>query len=124
MSNKTKHILFIIFAVLAFAALVYHAFAIYHPETDPPIISLATSLRHAIFIVINIIFIYGVLKRPKWFIWFVLVLTLQQWYSHGSYAIELWQQQHIIHWISVADILLLPLLLILLIVDKKNKQQV
>ena len=124
MSNKTRHIIFIVYAIFALIASVYHALSIYRPESDPPIVNPVASLRHAIFILINIIFVYGVLKRPKWFVWFVLTLTLQQWYSHGSYAIELWQQQHIVHWISVADILLLPLLLILLIADKKNKQQV
>jgi hypothetical protein len=118
MSNKIRNILFIIFTVLAFAALVYHIAGAIQPFDKTP------AWRHILFVGINIICIYGLTKRPKWFIWFVLVLTLQQWYSHGSYAIELWQQQHIIHWISVADILLLPLLLILLIADKKNKQQV
>jgi hypothetical protein len=122
MSNKTRHITFIAFAILAFTALVYHAVAIYHPETPAPLINLVAAIRHAFFILVNIVCIYGILKRPKWFIWFVAALTLQQWYSHGSYAIELWQKQHIIHWISVADILLLPVLLILLRADKKIKQ--
>ena len=125
MSKKARHILFLIFTVCAFAALIYHAIVIYcsFSKSPAPLINLLAVLRHILFILVNIVCIYGTLKRPKWFIWFVLVLTLQQWYSHGSYAITLWQQQHIVHWISVADILLLPFLLILLIADKKNKQQ-
>jgi len=123
MSKKIFHISFIIFAILAFAALIYHAIAIYHPQTPAPAVNLVAAFRHAIFILISMICIYGLLKRPKWFVWFVLALTLQQWYSHGNYAIQLWQKQHAIHWISVADIILLPLLVILLLVDKKNKQQ-
>lgn len=118
MSNKTRHILFIIFAVLAFAASLYHTAGALQPFDKTP------AWRHILFIGINTICIYGLIKRPEWFVWFFGVLTFQQLYSHGSYAIELWQQQYIVHWISVADILLLPLLLILLIVDKKNKQQV
>jgi hypothetical protein len=116
MSKKTRHILFIIFAVLAFAALLYHTAGAVQPFDKTP------AWRHALFIGINTICIYGLLKRPKWFVWFFGVLAVQQLYSHGSYAIELWQQQHLVHWISVADILLLPVLLILLLADKKIKQ--
>jgi hypothetical protein len=75
-------------------------------------------MRHGIFVCINIICIYGVIKRPKWFIWFAVVLTLQQWCSHGSYAIHLWQTENKIHWISVGVILLLPVLVWLLYNDK------
>jgi hypothetical protein len=116
MSKKVPHIIFIIFSVISFIALLYHIKGLCYPN------NLTPAWRHAIFVGINAICIYGLLKRPNWFIWFVAALTLQQWYSHGSYIIDLWQKQHIIHWISVADILLLPVLFILLRADKKNKQ--
>jgi hypothetical protein len=117
MNKKTFNIIFIVFAVVAFFTMLYHLNGIFYPNSDTP------AWRHALFVVINIILIYGLLKRPKWFVWFVAILIAQQWYSHGSYAFMLWQKEHIIHWISVAIIIFLPLLFILLSADKKNKKQ-
>jgi hypothetical protein len=121
MSKKIFHISFIVFAILAFAALFYHVIAIYHPETDPPVVSLAASLRHAIFILINVICIYGFLKRPKWFVWFFGVLTLQQLYSHGSHFINLLEENKF-NLIDAAILVLMPLIFILLLMDRKTKQ--
>ena len=115
MNKKKRNILFVAFAGAALLAAVYHIKEIFYPTETTP------AWRHALFVCINIICIYGVLKRPVWFTWFIGLLTLQQWYSHGSYAIKLWQQEHQIHWISIADIILLPLLFILLLVDRNAK---
>ena len=115
MNKKTLHFIFIVFAVLAFCALVFHIKEIFYPATITP------AWRHAIFVLINCICIYGLLKRPKWFVWFVGLLTLQQWYSHGSYAVELWQTAHKIHWPSVGVLVLMPVSFILLIFDRREK---
>jgi hypothetical protein len=121
MSSKTFYLIFIAFAILAFAALIYHAIAIYHPETDPPVVSLVASLRHAIFILINVICIYGFLKRPKWFVRFFGVLTVQQLYSHGSHFINLLKENKF-NLIDSAILVLMPLIFILLLMDRKTKQ--
>lgn len=115
MNNKTRHTAFIAFAVVAALAMLYHVRGIFYPTILTP------AWRHSLFVIINAVCMYGCLKRPRWFTWFIALLTVQQWYSHGSYAVELWKTQHQIHWISVADIVLLPLLLLLLVADKKNK---
>jgi hypothetical protein len=115
MTNRARYIAFIAFAVIAALAILFHIKGVIYPSAVTP------AWRHAIFILINAICIYGCLKRPLWFIWFIALLTIQQWYSHGRYAVTIWQTTHQIHWISVADIVLLPLLLVLLIPDKKNK---
>ncbi|MEO5891563.1 MAG: hypothetical protein ABIQ31_15030 [Ferruginibacter sp.] len=117
MNKKTSHLIFTLFAALVFVVALYHIKGIFYPSANSP------AWRHAIFVLINFLVIYGLLKRPAWFIWFIAVLMLQQWYSHGSYAYQTWQKQHLIDWISVAIILLLPLLLILLLKDKKTKTQ-
>ncbi len=116
MNRKQLQILFIAFALVSFCAMLYHVNGFFHPTT------LAPAWRHLIFIAVNVICIYGCLKKPNWFVWFIAILTLQQWYSHGGYAITTWQTQHIIHWISVVDVLLLPVLFFLLIKDKNRKQ--
>ncbi|MEP7141566.1 MAG: hypothetical protein ABI707_01790 [Ferruginibacter sp.] len=118
MNKKIFNIIFLLFALAAFFTAIYHLKSIFYPTPDTP------SWRHALFVAINIFVIYGLLKRPVWFVCFVAILTLQQWYSHGSYAYMLWQKEHIIHWISVAIILFLPLLFILLLMDQKNKKQI
>ena len=114
MSKKALNIILYAFAFISFIVMLYHIKGIFHPTTLTP------AWRHGIFVLINIICIYGLLKRPIWFIWFVAILTLQQWYSHGSYALELWQIENKIHWISLAVIIFLPLLLTLLIIERKN----
>jgi hypothetical protein len=114
MNKKALHIIFYAFAIISFIAMLYHIKGIFYPT------SLTPAWRHGIFVCINIICIYGVIKRPKWFIWFAAILTVQQWYSHGSYALNLWQTENKIHWVSLADIILLPLLIILLIFERKN----
>jgi hypothetical protein len=115
MSKKALHIIFYAFAIISFIAMLYHIKGIFYPITLTPV------WRHGIFVCINIICIYGVIKRPKWFIWFAAILTLQQCYSHGTYAIHLWQTENKIHWISIGDIILLPVLVWLLFIDRKIK---
>jgi hypothetical protein len=114
MSKKILHIIFYVFAIIGFIAMLHHIKGIFYPTI------LSPSWRHCIFVFINIISIYGVIKRPKWFIWFVILLTVQQWYSHGGYALHIWQTESKIHWISIADIILLPLLVTLLIFERKK----
>ncbi len=115
MNSKTRHTAFIVFAVVAAMAMLYHVRGIFYPTTLTP------AWRHALFVLITALCIYGCLKRPGWFTWFIAILTIQQCYSQGSYTVALWKTQHQIHWISVADIVLLPLLLLLLVAEKKNK---
>ena len=115
MSKKVLPIIFIVAAIASFAALLFHLKGIFYPSAETP------AWRHAIFVAVNCICIYGVLKRPRWFTWFVGLLTLQQLYSHGSYAIELWQKQHSIHWVSVCVVIFMPVLFVLLLIDRKSK---
>ncbi len=123
MTKKTFNIIFIVFAVLAFCALIYHIKEIISPSKKSfAIISLVGSFRHIVFVLINCICIYGILRRPLWFIWFLGLLTIQQWYSHGSYIVEYWKVSNHIHWISVGVVLLMPLLFYLLIFERKSNQ--
>jgi hypothetical protein len=115
MSKKTLHIIFYAFAIISFIVMLYHIRGIFYPT------NLTPAWRHGIFVLVNIICIYGLQKRPMWFIWFVGMLTLQQWYSHGSYAIHLWQEENKIHWVSILDVVLLPILVRMLFIDRKIK---
>jgi hypothetical protein len=115
MNNKASQILFMVFAALAFAAMLYHTVGAVQPFDATP------AWRHTLFIGICTICIYGLLKRPKWFVWFFGILTVQQLYSHGSHFIKLLQENKL-NLIDAAVLLLTPLVFILLLLDKKSKQ--
>ena len=121
MTKQTFNIIFIVFAVLVFCALINHVLEIIYPDKQKhAIITLIFGFRHILFIIINGICIYGIIKRPTWFTWFAGLLTLQQWYSNGSYAIEFWKKTQQVHWISIGLIILFPLLVFFLILEKKS----
>ena len=116
-SPKTRVILFKVFAGLACVAGIYHFIGVFYKVDESPV------WRHILFVAINIFCVYGFLKRPKYFTWFVALLFVQQCYSHGTYMVNLGLQTKHIHWISVSDLLLLPIGLICLIEDNNWKSK-
>ncbi|MEI9956909.1 MAG: hypothetical protein WDM90_11530 [Ferruginibacter sp.] len=114
MNKKAKQIIFKIFALLAFAAMLYHTIGAVQPFDETPI------WRHTIFIGICTICVYGFLKRPKWFVWFFGVLMIQQLYSHGNHLIHLLQENKF-NFIDAAVVLLTPVIFILLLKDKRSQ---
>lgn len=127
MNNKILKPLFFVFAMFALLAALYHSLAVlaYFTNTYLNIFGADKSpaWRHTLFICSAIICIYGLIKRPAWFVYFFGLLTLQQLYSHGSYAINLWQNEHQVHWISIAVIVFMPILFILLLTDQRSKKK-
>jgi uncharacterized membrane protein len=113
---KTRILLFKIIACLFFLAAIYHSIGIFcQVDQSPP-------WRHSIFVVINLFGVYGFLKRPNYFIYFVALLFIQQCYSHGTYMVNLWIQTKQIHWISVIDLIVLPIGLVCLFEEGKWKK--
>ena len=112
MNNKTRHIVFIVFAVLAFAVMLYHTVGAVHPFDATP------AWRHTVFIGVCTVCIYGVLKRPGWFVWFFGILTVQQLYSHGSHLLLLFKENKF-NPIDAAIVFVMPLVFILLLTGKK-----
>jgi hypothetical protein len=115
---KTRSILFAMFAFLLCIVVVYHLTGVFYKVDESPV------WRHLLFAGINLFCVYGVLKRPKYFVYLAVLLLVQQYYSHGTYMIKLWVEKKQVHWISVFDLLLLPVGLICLIEDSiiKKKQ--
>ncbi len=114
MNKKALQILFIAFALLALAAMIYHFIGVITAFDNTP------AWRHILFIGIIIICIYGLLKRPVWFIWFWAILTLQQFYSHGAHFIRFLTENNFV-WIDFGVLLLMPSIFILLLIDKNIK---
>jgi uncharacterized membrane protein YphA (DoxX/SURF4 family) len=71
--------------------------------------------------VINLLVAYGLLKRPSYFLYLFILLMIQQFYSHGSDLVNLWNIQHKIDWMSLLVIVIFPVILIFLILDKRGK---
>jgi hypothetical protein len=118
-SDKIRKVLFFVFAGLAMLAAVYHVTGICYQADG------SAYWRHGIFAGISLFCCYGFLKRPGYFTIIIAVLLMQQYYSHGSFLLHLWAEQKKIHWISVFDLILLPIALLCLIEDyrlKKSKQ--
>ena len=112
---KLRSTLFKLFAALSLLAAIYHFVGLFYRFDETPF------WRHLIFVGINLFCTYGFLKRPKYFIYLFGMLLLQQFYSHGSYLICLWNAKRQIHWLSVIDLIMLPLALICLVEDRKLK---
>ena len=115
MNSKAGHIVFIACAVLAFAVMLFHTVGAVQPFDSTP------AWRHTLFIGINVICIYGLAKRPKWFVWFFGALTVQQLYSHGSHFIKLLQENKV-NLIDAAVLILMPLVFILLLMYRKTER--
>lgn len=71
---------------------------------------------------INLLCIYGLLKRPIWFNYFFTVLFVQQIYGHGSDIVEQWFEYKTIYYVSLLILLFLPLIFVSLIVDSVKKR--
>ena len=109
-------------AVIAASAAVYHATAL----TVPAFAKIAypldyPALRHVIFITINGSLVWLFLWRPIWLVWPYAVLTAQVIQSHGGAAWMLWQTQRRIDWISVLAVVAVPLCLLLLALDWRER---
>jgi hypothetical protein len=114
MNNGKTNILFIVFAILSGAAAIYHFTGIFYKLNSSPV------WRHVVFIFINIISIYGLLKRPQWFTQFFFVLMVQQLYSHGRDLLWHWNHEHRIDWISSAVLIFMPVVFIFLLLEKRK----
>jgi hypothetical protein len=117
-ATKTKYNLFFKWmSVLFLLPLIYHITAVILKIDASPI------WRHLLFISINIFCIIALKKRSIYFVIFFTLLTLQQFYSHGTYFLKLWKEQHQIHWLSIAVFIVMPITLFFLIKEKLECKQ-
>lgn len=107
--------LFFIFSFVFIAFAVYHLIGVFYVINDSP------AWRHGIFFALSIFGIYGILKRPKYFVFLFGILLLQQLYSHGGDLIHIWQTEHKVDWISLFVLLFLPTVFVFLILDRVKK---
>ncbi len=113
MNIKPTKLFFLIVAFFALLAALYHVAAFVQVIDNSP------SWRHSVFIGISTICIYGLIKRPKWFIWFFGILMVQQLYSHGSHLLMLLKENKF-NLVDAAIVFIMPLVFILLLREQKT----
>ena len=98
------------------AALAFPAFAkMAYPPTYPP-------LRHITFVIADSLTSFLFLLRPRWFIWFYLVLTVQILQGHGLRGWQTWVDKHQFNWIDAITVFGALLGLVLLLLDLREFQ--
>ena len=106
---------FALAALYHLAALAIPAFAnIAYAPMYPP-------LRHVTFVIVDSLGAFLFLKRPRWFIWPYLVLTLQVLQGHGVRAWRTWVQGHQVNWIDAIVVSGVLLGLVLLLLDRTHR---
>ena len=111
MKNSIKKPLkiFYLYAFLAAIAGLYHVNLYFFPAVSE------ASTRHLIFLAICTICVFGLIKRPKWFLYFFGALLLQQLYSHGSHLYTQWRLLHTINYIDLCIVVMMPVIFVSLI---------
>lgn len=96
-------------ALVAFvSAAVYHATAACFAGLG----AAGNPWRHATFVLINGAGVWGLATRSPYLLPALLVVTVQQYYSHGSRALRWWTTQGRVDWVSLGVLVLLPALLL------------
>ena len=108
--------LFMAFAVLFIGAALFHAVHVFVPEAGPA----SPPWRHALFVIINLVVAACLLSRPRVFVGAFAILTLQQMYGHGSMALDAWQTQRQVDWMSLGIVVLMPVIFVLLVLDARR----
>ena len=111
-----RYIFYFVAALSAFTA-IFHAVGIFVHLDNSPV------WRHALFCGLSIAGVPVFLKRPSWLIYPMIILTLQQLNSHGTYLWLKYTVEHSIHWLSVADIILLPVITYLIWYDREEQRK-
>lgn len=109
--------IFQLFAILFLIAAVYHFAGLFYPVNDAP------KWRHALFVCINGLCVYGMLKRPTWFAYVFFVLLIQQINSHGSSLVDTWVEAHRISWIDLSVVIITPAMFLMLLSEKINSKK-
>jgi len=105
------------FALLSFCAALYHTVGLFHHVNDAP------RWRHALFIAIDLVCVFGFLRRPRWFVWFFAVLAVQQWSSHGGSLLRKFAEEGHLSWIDLGGVIFMMSALICLIIDARRKSE-
>ena len=117
MPSHSRHTIFAVLAALSAGAAAYHvagALGQLSGDTTP-------HWRHALFIAIDLVGVWYLLRRPLLLLPIFAVLVGQQFVSHGSRAIRWWAESARIDAISIGTLAALSIAFVLLILDARDR---
>ena len=117
MKTLTRTSTFPIFATLSACAAAYHvagALGMLSGSESQP-------LRHAVFVAIGLTGIWYFLRRPIVLLPLFVLLTIQQFGSHGARALRWWTRDGTVDVISLFTLIALSVALVLLMLDARDR---
>lgn len=78
--------------------------------------------RHALFAAVNLSAAVGALWRPRGVVAAFALLTAQQLYSHGAYALDVWRDERRVDWASAVVLAGMPVVLALFVADARARR--
>jgi hypothetical protein len=102
-----------LFALALAAAAAHHALAIVVPRAG----DASSPGRHALFVVINLVFAVGFLRPWRGFPLLVAALCAQQIVSHGATLVRVLRAEHRLDWPSIAVLIVMPLATVVVFLD-------
>lgn len=116
-SSPSRHTIFAVLAALSAVAASYHVAGLLGQlsgDTTP-------HWRHALFIVIDGVGVWYLLRRPLPLLPIFGVLVGQQFVSHGGRAIRWWGASGRVDAISIGTLVALSIAFVLLILDARDR---
>jgi hypothetical protein len=77
--------------------------------------------RHALFVVVDVAGAWALWLRPRWLLWPLALLTVQQFTSHGSRIVRWWQADRAVDWISIVLLAALSVAVVLLWQERRKQ---
>ena len=117
MSSPSRHAIFAVLAALSAGAAAYHvagAVGRLVGDTTP-------HWRHALFIAIDVVGVWYLLRRPLPLLPIFGVLVGQQFFSHGGRAMRWWAESARVDAISIGTLVALSVTFVLLTLDARDR---
>lgn len=94
------------FALIFVTAGAHHLYEYFVPELRPEY----PPLRHLVFIVLNLILSFLMLKRTKYFVPVLFVISIHQLYGHGGSLLSGWLNGRSALYPDIVIVLLVPII--------------
>jgi hypothetical protein len=117
MSSPSRHTMFAVLAALSAGAAAYHVAGALGQLTG----DATPRWRHALFIAIDLVGAWYLVRRPLPLLPVFALLVGQQFVSHGGRAIRWWVQSARVDTISIGTLVALSIAFVLLILDARDR---
>jgi len=107
---KHARLVFGVLTGLCLVTVIFHLVAIAESSGDAP--------RHALFAALNVALAAALWARPRWLVWPLGALVVQQLWSHGHDLASACARGEI-DWVSIGVLVVMPLMLVLVWHDRR-----